>query len=425
MLRTTLHSIDQVFRPLTSDDPPHRKEPASIKKMLQGDASWATQKLILGWNLDTVRETLHLPSHRLERLHLLLDMISPPRKRVSVRQWHQLLGELRSMSPTLPGSRGLFSVLQHSLRHADRGRVRITPQVWDMAADFRAIVASLHARPTRLRELVPTEPTYLGACDACRMGMGGVWFVPNSPPIVWRQPFPSAVQRQLATFENPGGLLSITDLELTALIAHKDVLAAAHDTAEHTIWMASDNVAALAWSHKGSATSSAARAYLLRFSAMHQRHYRYVALQHHISGRANVMADDASRRWDLSDCELSSHFAALYPQAYPWRLLTLAPATNLALIGALCKTRPNSEFPVNAPVLPTLPGSCGPSSVRPSMCPSTPCHQTQSQFCKSLPSACGPALSLPVVDPLALKQWKKPSARWARRTPGWGPLTLA
>jgi hypothetical protein len=49
-----------------------------------------------------------LAAHRLERLHALLDLISPPQKRVSVKKWHQLLGELRSMSPALPGSRGLF-----------------------------------------------------------------------------------------------------------------------------------------------------------------------------------------------------------------------------------------------------------------------------------------------------------------------------
>ena len=78
------------------------------------------------------------------------------------------------MSPALPGSRGLFSVLQHSLSHADRHRVRVTPRVWDMAADFRAIADSLSMRPTRLRQLVPTTPAYIGVCDACQHGMDGV-----------------------------------------------------------------------------------------------------------------------------------------------------------------------------------------------------------------------------------------------------------
>ncbi len=114
-----------------------------MKKMLKGNACWATNKRILGWDLDTVAGTLNLPPHHIERLHELLDTISPPNKRVSVKTWHKLLGELRSMSPALPGSRGLFSILQAALSKADRNRVRITPHVWHKAEDFRAIATTL------------------------------------------------------------------------------------------------------------------------------------------------------------------------------------------------------------------------------------------------------------------------------------------
>ncbi len=42
--RILLHAIDCVFRPLDKFDDPHRSEPSSVKKMLQGDASWSTVK---------------------------------------------------------------------------------------------------------------------------------------------------------------------------------------------------------------------------------------------------------------------------------------------------------------------------------------------------------------------------------------------
>ena len=115
VLRTTLHAIDKVLRPLAPDDPSTRTEPASVKKMLKGDACWSTRKRILGWDVDTRAQTLHLPPHRLERLYQLLDAIRPPRKRVATKLWHQLLGELRSMALALPGARGFFSVLQDAL----------------------------------------------------------------------------------------------------------------------------------------------------------------------------------------------------------------------------------------------------------------------------------------------------------------------
>jgi hypothetical protein len=52
-----------------------------------------------------------------------------------------------------------------------------TAQVWDVVSDFQVIADSLGLRPTRLQELVPvSRPHYIGASDACQLGMGGVWF---------------------------------------------------------------------------------------------------------------------------------------------------------------------------------------------------------------------------------------------------------
>ena len=147
------------------------------------------------------------------------------------------------MAPALPGARGLFSNLQDSLSKADKHRVRLHQRVWGVVADFRAIADSLASRPTRLQELVPTTPTWLGASAACRAGMGGVWFHATDPSIssiVWREPYPAHVQSSLVSTEHPTGALSISDLELMAMIAHKDVLARQACVAEQTIWMATE-----------------------------------------------------------------------------------------------------------------------------------------------------------------------------------------
>ena len=187
VMRSALHSIDEVFRPLELGDPPHRKEPSSVKKMMQGDAAWSPHKRLLGWDFDTEAMTLNLPPHRLDRLREVLTWIQPPRKRLPTAKWHQLLGELRSMSPALPGTRGLFSTLQDALSKGDRRRVRLNQHVHATAADFSLLVDSLASRPTRLYELVPRAPVAIGSCDACQRGMGGVWLFPDSrAPVVWR-----------------------------------------------------------------------------------------------------------------------------------------------------------------------------------------------------------------------------------------------
>ena len=102
----------------------------------------------------------------------------------------------------------------------------------------------------------------IGSCDACQQGMGGVWFdaVDNTAaPIVWRQRFPADVAAMLVTANNPAGTISISDLELAGVIAHTDVVTRLRDVRERTLWIASDNRAAVAWATKGSATSLARR----------------------------------------------------------------------------------------------------------------------------------------------------------------------
>lgn len=69
---TKLHTLDEVLRPLDEFDDPHCKEPASTKNLKQGDAYWATRKLILRWIIATIVMTLELPIHHQERLQAIL-----------------------------------------------------------------------------------------------------------------------------------------------------------------------------------------------------------------------------------------------------------------------------------------------------------------------------------------------------------------
>ena len=46
--RALLHSLDDVLLPLSTTDLPTRQDPASLKKMKQGDSTWETQKFYWG-----------------------------------------------------------------------------------------------------------------------------------------------------------------------------------------------------------------------------------------------------------------------------------------------------------------------------------------------------------------------------------------
>jgi hypothetical protein len=194
--------------------------------------------------------------------------------------------------------------------------------------------------------------------------MGGVWFLPSAPPIVWRSPFPLAIQRALVTSTNRSGAISISDLELAGTLAHKQILVQElPDIAERPIWLGGDNQASLAWASKGSATACTARAYLLRLGALHQRHHRYVPQHDYVPGVVNAMADDASRLWHLSDATLLAHFDSSYPQASLWQLRTLHADMSSALTGALSRQRSiPATLHIESP-RPLPPGTSGNGSV--------------------------------------------------------------
>lgn len=426
--RILFETIDEVFQPLASEPTKNRQEPISTKKLQKGDARWATRKNVLGWIIDTVDETIELPQRRLARLDSILSDLPRSKTRISVKTWHQVLGELRSMTLAIPGLRGFFSLLQEALRHVHQKRIRLTSATHDFLDDIRWLVQSLHLRPTRFREVVPTPIRVAGTCDACQQGMGGVLFLPTPEtdfqPLLWRSEFPPCIRDQLVSWSNPTGTITNSDLELAGTIAQHDILAQAADIRECSIATFTDNTPAQAWQHKGSTTTTGPAAYLLRLQALHQRHYRYLPLVNYIPGPANSMADDCSRRWDLTDDELLSHFNRFYPQTRLWRLCHLRPAMVSSLTSALQKQRPAPEcmLPLKqAPIVCGLSGfdfamTCIKTHTSlPSRIPSSSCKYLQPVSGMDAPPA--------VVNPLDMAQLLRPSVQWARRWPYWGPRT--
>ena len=175
MRRHLLHAVDEVLsRP--AHDEPHRNEAVSIKKMKKGDGSWSTRKLVLGWILDTARMTIELPPHRKEALADIFKSLVGL-KRISRKRWESILGRLRFVSVAIPGSAGLFCALQLALQRTTAdGRIRITRELRQHIDAFSRLAAQLAARPTHLSEIVPEDPIFMGATDAAKAGMGGVFF---------------------------------------------------------------------------------------------------------------------------------------------------------------------------------------------------------------------------------------------------------
>ena len=343
------------------------------------------------------------------------------------------------MSLALPGSAGCFSHLQEALGHA-QNRVKITQPVRDQLLDFKWMADSISKRPTHLAEVVPTPPSYYGAMDAAKEGMGGVWFPPVkaqplsirpprsqelSHPILWRAPFPPNVKSKLVSLQNPHGIITNSDLELAGAVAHDDVLVQALPPSPHlSTCTFSDNTPAVAWKHKGSTSTTGPAAYLLQTAALHKRHYRYNNEMHHLPGHLNRMADDCSRLWSLSDDQLITHFNSTYPQPNTWKMHRLRPEMHSTLICNLLTKRSQP-----ASYLRDLPrhaqrGPYGSRFAHPLM--STPSFRRWPTLClssKSSAFAGEMAESRPVATPTELALWRTPFAWSVRGFPAWGPKT--
>jgi hypothetical protein len=426
--RVLLHAIDQVFRPLEPGDFPGRKEPTSVKKLLKGDAYWETRKVMLGWILDSFLMTLELPPHRRLRLQELLASIPRSQRRCSVRTWHKLLGELRSMSVALPGSRGLFSQLQLALKESSQGRLRLDRGVHDAIADFTWISENLSSRPTRLYELVELPPVGHGATDSCKHCMGGVMFACRDlpvPPTLWRFNFPKDIVNQLVTSKNRSGNVTIADLELSATVVQQEGYTTLVDTRERTTHTCADNTNTVSWQRRGSVSTNSACAYLLRVQALHQRFHRYHPTHSYIPGPFNVMADDVSRLYDLSDSQLLAYFNLTYPQKLPWRMWHPPPAMLSSVTSSLRRTRCAPESFLAVPELLLATGNAGLISA--TKCKSTRIYERKIRTSTLYPSSkyslrdTAPALLRPAVKPCELALWKTPSVQWRKRWPLWGP----
>ena len=430
--KALLHSIDDVFQPLLPNDNPTRQEPVSIKKLRQGDCSYGTLKEILGWIIDTINMTIQLPQHRVDRLAEILASIPTTQRRTSVKKWHSILGELRSMALALPGSRNIFSTMQHALTNKANGRIALNKEVHTALDDFRWMHNNIATRPTRIAELIPLLPAAEGHHDASGTGAGGVWFLgnhitprtgyTNSKPLLWRYKWPQYIVDRLVTDKNPSGTISNSDLELAGGLLHLDVISQCFDVRERTILSKGDNLSTTFWQRNGSTTSITPPAHLLRLFGIHQRIHRYVPRFDYISGPSNHVADALSRDFHLSWPELILSLHQYLPQPNGCQLWTPSDKIVSAVISALLNKSSCKESLQDEPLAPLQHGTSGSNSqLTWASTPFSKPSMTKYHSYKSLPHEFIRENLQPAAIPSGLDRLKITYGWLDRRSSTWGP----
>ena len=417
--RHLMHAVDQVLAmPSISEE--QRHEALSLKKMLQGDGSWATRKHLLGWIVDALRQTLELSARRKLELSKIFASLCKAR-RVSKKRWERLLGKLRWLAIAIPGSHGLLGALQLALNRCSTNRIKITQELKDHIHELARLASSLRHRPTYLAEIVPQEPTLLGATDAAKVGMGGVFYDPEGNAYLWRQPFSPELQDKLVTEDNPRGTVTNSDLEHAGLLAQVSLMADNRNVRYATLLNCCDNTPAVSRVAKKTVVSEGPSAYLCHFACQHQRLHRYCHVAQYLPGEANVMADDASRLQHLTDDAFLSHFEQQYPQPKGWTLLHLRPEVDSTLTSMLLSNSPLRPTPADTARRRALTSADGSPTAKPS----------ESPLPSIIPKTLRPGWATywssdsdtekeeRPTNLSELIRWTKPSLPWARGSPTW------
>jgi len=424
-LHHTVSGILSVFRdnPLPHD-PVARTHIISTSKMAKGDAAWSTEKVVLGWLLNSATGTLQLQPHKAVRLCQLLQTFQE-KTRTSRRKWQSLLGELRYMATALQGARYLFSVLQHVLKdQPTSSRLRLSPLVKQTLSDWVSIATDLTSHPMPIASLVPRAPHYAGAVDASGLGCGGFWVATTygtlPQPIVFREKFPLHIQQQLVSASNLSGSLTNSDLELSAVALGVAALQDHAPLSHACLYTASDNTPTVAWCHKGSTSSIGANAYLLRWIAQLARASSLSLTPISVPGNTNLIADFCSRSFHLSDQAFLQELNTTFPTQPSWKLVHLKPEHVQSWISAL--SRKMSVWPCATPAKMDIarPQMSGTNFATPS--PWThPCHHVQTPYprCSSSPIDTAVERLLPAALRSAVKRWATLFVPWARRSPAW------
>ena len=413
------HQVDRVLAP--PDVSEHkRNEAISLKKLRKGDGCWTTRKVILGWIIDTLRQTLEIPGHRKVELTQLLSSLCKAR-RISRKRYEKALGKLRFVAEAIPGAKGLFGTLQMALQQATEGRIKMTPHLKDHLYSFARIAADLRDRPTHLAELIPQEPSFLGTTDAAKPGMGGVYFDSNETPYLWRFPMPELVKERWIAADNPEGTITNSDLEHAAALAQVSLISHRHDTQCATITTGMDNTPAISRVAKGAVADEGPASHLCIYACEHQRQHRYYHSAQFLSGLRNRMADDASRLQHLTDASFLAHFEQHYPQAQPWVLLHLPHEIASKLTSALLAlspprpTLPKRLAPRPMPLITGPPSASSKGSPLPSVISKT---QRAALASFSSTDSDTDAKAAPVTLS-ALIRWQRHSRPWPRGSPTW------
>jgi hypothetical protein len=208
-----------VFHPPTATGH-NGEDPISLKKLItEGEGLWDTVKKILGWIFNGLERTIQLPPKKVTSLQETIKTALRS-ERIKFKAFESLIGKCQHACLGILGGRSLlpplYKVLKVAkLQHSTTVQIHPRSPQHGALSDLRTFFKLLGDNPVQCQQLIPGNPAYLGYCNACKYGGGGVWIsgTQNIHPIVWRVKWPQDIVDRVSSEQ-----VTINNLEMAGLL---------------------------------------------------------------------------------------------------------------------------------------------------------------------------------------------------------------
>ena len=318
-IQALLLAIHTMCRPLDDAEPIPREDCLSLGK-LEEEGRLSERFTLLGWNIDTRALKIALPSKKSVSWSRDLQHIIS-RKKVSFSLLETIIGRLNHAATAYPFMRYFLNRIRSVLTNWDvskkskRVERYLSSQVLEDLKLWKDEFLPQISRGISINLITYRRPSFISWSDACPTGMGGF----DHMGFAWRWEIPSEFQEAVALRNNCLEFMASIITVWQAILHHRA-------KKEECFLSLGDNTSSVGWLHKANVDQTknlplflASRKFAKIMLTSHSCLY-----SQHIPGVSNGVADALSRRFDLSDEELtsfilSSHASQVHPffKIYP------------------------------------------------------------------------------------------------------------
>ena len=336
-------AVHSVFRPVHDDEPIHRDDAISAKK-LKGEGTPSEQKIMLGWLICTRSCRIYLPKDK--ELAWLTDIQSLLTSTfVETKELESIIGRCNHIGYILPNARYFLNRLRHLLMRCQRyGKQSLQQWEKEDLELWKKFISHASLEGVSFNNISFTKHNQHILTDASEFGLGG--YNPNTGRA-WRF--------QLLPWMHKCMHINILEFIACIIGIWLEILFN-KESKQHNflkVRALTDNSSAVGWLYKSSFNPKSHLQHDIvarKFATLLLENETAITSQH-TPGQSNIIADSLSRDFHLPNKQLTFILKSLYPSQVTqnFQILETLPREIISWISSLRATSTKLSAPPSKP----------------------------------------------------------------------------